>query len=135
MRLGNITIHRLIQTDSFSDGTFTYGIISGSDDLLDLLISQHKLEPSSGSVLDIYSVLFDVDALPVHDNVYANERLTCFQDRDKGRVLSGILQQDKGSGVTAQGTAAERRHLRWFATGGDIGIINRNSIHFLRYWR
>jgi hypothetical protein len=84
----NTSIHRLVQISSLSDGTFTYGAISGADGLLDELILEHELESSSGALHgSIYSVLFDADALPIHDKVYANDRLTCFRNRETGQIF------------------------------------------------
>ena len=80
------SIHHLHQHDTFNGGTMTHGIITGPDNLMDLVIDQNDLVLSPLSSLDLLRRALDEHSLPDYGEKYENERLTCYQHPQSGKI-------------------------------------------------
>jgi hypothetical protein len=87
------TIHRLRQRDSFGDGTFTEGIISGPAGLLPEIVRYRSLEPSSMAPLHRfeaqeqgYPPMPGPNVLPDYGDVVGDERARFYLHPPSGKI-------------------------------------------------
>lgn len=79
-------VESLREQDSFNDGTFMRGVLSGPPKLLDLIVRNRKLNRQVGMSLSSFQSAFRDDAFPDYGDAYSDERSAFYCDAERGRI-------------------------------------------------
>jgi hypothetical protein len=82
----NVTIERLRVADSFNEGATTWGIISGPNDLVDLISRRRGLTLSSETSLRPLQAAFPDDFIPDVGDAYCDQRALFFRHPATGKI-------------------------------------------------
>jgi hypothetical protein len=80
------TIESLRESDSFNDGTSTCGILTGPEELLDLIVRHRDLKRDTQSPLTTFQSYFRNDGLPDYGDVYRDARSAFYRHSETGRI-------------------------------------------------
>jgi hypothetical protein len=80
------TVEALRESDSFNDGTSICGIVSGPENLLDLIVRHRQLKREAQSPLTTFQSHFQNEGLPDYGDVYRNNRSAFYRHSETGRI-------------------------------------------------
>lgn len=78
-------ITRLVVSDSFNDGMHTFGVFSGSEELMQRIADANGLSRGNFSLL-VLNQRLDVDSLPEMADAYRSDLMTCYFDSDTSTI-------------------------------------------------
>lgn len=79
------SILHLRSSDSFNDGTHTYGIVAGSPELMQKIAESNSLSEAAISLLRLRQWVSD-ETLPEYGNAFQNDLLTCYHDTTSDNI-------------------------------------------------
>jgi hypothetical protein len=79
-------VESLRESDSFNDGTSTCGILTGPEELLDLIVRHRDLKQDRQIPLTTFQSHFRNDGLPDYGDVYRDARSAFYLHSETGRI-------------------------------------------------